>query len=148
MNKQQKLKKLLLIIVIVVLSALSFGPCIREINTYIIQTGDLLGDDSYVELLPYNPVLFCFVSIIEIILIITTNRRFFRIIGIVLHLFKMAVPFILYRMGLFLQLGGLVSTTYKVSWFGYILLITGIGVLVLYGFELKKPIRTSDGSTP
>jgi hypothetical protein len=78
------------------------------------------------------------IAVIEIILAIVSDHLVIRIIGIVLHLFKMIVPFKLYESGLFELMGGLYSSSYAFTWFGYIFIAAGVGTLVLYILDLKK----------
>ena len=131
----------LLIFSLVISAAVSFGPCIRQLNTYIIPTGHLSGSEGFVESLPYMPFFFCIVSAIEIVLVIVSNRRVLRLIGMVLHLFKMVVPFTLYSLGVFEMAGGLVATTYTFSWVGYVLLGIGVITLILYVSDIIKNNR-------
>lgn len=127
---------LLLVFSLVALAAISFGPCIREIKTYVVLR-DLIQPTNYVESLPYSPLFFCIVSAIEIVLVIVSNRRVLRLIGMIMHLFKMVVPFALYRMGIFLMIGDPVKT-YTFSLVGYVLLAVGIVTLILYGVDFIK----------
>jgi len=140
MNKKQKNRKLPLIIALVVLAVMSFGPCVYEVHTYVIDSFDVFAGDSFSKTMTYMPIFFCFVSALEIMLILISNRRWSRIIGIFFHLFKMIVPFFLYSEGVFLSYGGLTSITYRFSWFGYIFLAVGVATLVLYVLNLKNII--------
>ena len=129
--KKIKEINLSLIFSLVVLAAISFGPCIRDLSTLV------LTPRSSVKTLPYTPFFFCIVSAIEIILIIVSNHRVFRLIGMILHLFKMLIPYALYQMGVLQMIDG-ASHTYTLSWGGYVLFSVGIAALIFYGFDIIK----------
>lgn len=136
-------KNLLLIAALIAFAAVSFGPCIMDAVTYVIKV-DGLGDGGYmVDYLPYAPIFVCFVTALELLLVIISNRRWARVLGILLHVFKSAVPFLLYRLRVFEKTGGLFSHEYSLSWLGYILLVISLGALALYICDLKKDRRVS-----
>ena len=127
---------MLLLLSLVILAVISFGPCIKVYAINIIRPVELLEPIRYKGSLSYSPFFFCTISLIEIALIIVSNRRAFRLIGMIMHILKMLFPITLYRMGVFWSIGE--AYKYTFSWVGYVLLALGIVILILYGFDFIK----------
>lgn len=70
-------------------------------------------------------------------MIIVSNRRVLRLIGMILHLFKMVIPYALYRMGVLQMIDG-ANHTYTLSRVRYVLFSVGIAALLFYGFDIVK----------
>lgn len=142
--KKKNEKNLLLLSALIAFAAVSFGPCSMETVTYIIDVHGLgTTGYGYVDYFPYAPIIVCPVTAIELLLVIISNRRWARVLGILLHVLKSAVPFLLYRHELANIMGGLAGHKYSLSWLGYILLVISLGALALYICDLKKDRRVS-----
>ena len=135
---KKKTVNLWLILALIVLAAISFGPCVEVTKTAIIDHGDIMAGDYYLEYESYLPGFFCIVSALELLLAVFPKRRWLRGLGIVLHLFKLGTPILLMRSGVFGGMGGLYGTSYALSWLGWILMAVGAGVLGLYIWDLLK----------
>ena len=117
-----------LIAALAILAAVSFGPCLLRTSYGMIANS---GHSEYVS---YFPKAFCVVSVVEIILVVVSGRRFVRLIGLLLHLVKTVGPFFVSS-----YLGNAIAdktVRYSFTWLGLILIGISVGVAGLYLYDL------------
>lgn len=132
--KKTDLTKLFLLIFIVAFAGFCFAPCIVIEFVRTINFKDLI--EPTVQIVGYEafaPIFCCSVSAIEIVMMMFKNNNL-RLVGFAVNLIKTfaTYPAIKFVLKAFETIGGLGETRYSLSVFGYITILIGCIISVLY----------------
>ena len=128
---KKRLIKLLLYVFLVAWALLTFMGGIGEL---VINLGDFPEPGSFMgDEMGYFPWFCCIITAVELLLLIFGKGKKTSIIGLILHVIKVAVPACLcdFIYTALSPIAGLISG-YRVSLFGIILIIFGVFIGIMY----------------
>ena len=140
MNRKTGIK-IALVILLLAMAGISFGPCLKDMSVLTIGTAKV--GNIYSGYCNYLPQFFCVVSLIELILVFIANKKWPKVVGIILTLIKLAFPMVYYGVKVSSkEVGDLVLNSpdfliFPPTILGYALFALGLAAIILYVIDMS-----------